>query len=189
MKALGRILSWAVAASTMFGAACVVLMMLQIVADVLLKNIFAWPIPATSVIVSHYYMVAVAYIPIALSEKLNGHIAVEVLFRRFGQQWQRFLMGCIWLVSAIVAGGITHRLWFEAMKKFSVEANVLEAGLKIYTWPSHFILPVGFGLFCLVLLYRFVLSVTGLTSGLGETAFDADTAEIAIARETSRDNA
>jgi len=189
MLALGRVLSWAVAASMMIGAAAVVLMMLQIVADVLLKNLFAWPIPATSLIVSHYYMVIVAYIPIALSEKLNGHIAVEVLFRRFGSQWQRFLMGIIWLVSAIVAGGIAHRLWFDAVKKFNVDANVLEAGLKVIIWPSFFVLPLGFGLFSLVLLYRFVISVTGMTSGLGETPFDADTAEIAVNREITQDRA
>lgn len=187
MFALGRILSWAVAASIMIGAAAVVLMMLQIVADVLLKNIFAWPIPATSLIVSHYYMVIVAYIPLALSEKQNGHIAVEVLFRAFGERWKRLLIGIVWLVSAVVAGGIAHRLWFDAIMKFNVDANVLEAGLKVLIWPSFFVLPLGFGLFSLVLLYRFVISVTGLTSGLGETAFDADTAEIAITREISQD--
>lgn len=179
MHALGRLLAWIVAASTMVGAAAVVLMMLQIVADVVLKNLLSWPIPATSIVVSHYYMVIVAYLPVALAEKVNGHISVEIVFRHFSQRWQRFAIGCVWLVSAVVAGGIAHRLWFEAMGKLAVEANVLESGLKIFTWPSYFVLPFGFGLFCLVLLYRFACSVTGLASGLGEVAYDAESADAA----------
>lgn len=186
MKALGRVLSWLVAASTMIGAAAVMLMMLQIVADVLLKNLFNWPIPATSLIVSHYYMVIVAYLPVALSEKLNGHISVEVVFRQFSERWQKLVIGAVWLVSAVVTGGIAHRLWFESLKKFSVDANILESGLKIIIWPSYFVLPIGFGLFALILLYRFCNSVTGLASGLGETAFDAEAHEQALAREAER---
>lgn len=187
MKALGRVLSWLVAASTMIGAAAVMLMMLQIVADVVLKNLFNWPIPTTSLIVSHYYMVTVAYLPVALSEKLNGHISVEVIFRQFSARWQKLVIGVVWLVSAVVAGGIAHRLWFEALKKMSVEANVLESGIKIFTWPSYFVLPLGFGLFALVLLYRFCCSTTGLASGLGETPFDAEAHEQAAARDTASD--
>ena len=117
MYKIGRILSWLVTASTLVGAAAVLLMMLQIVADVLLKNLISWPIPTTSVIVSHYYMVIVAYIPIALSEKLNGHIAVEGLFQNFSRRWQILLMRCVWLVSAAVAGGITYQLWFEQQEQ------------------------------------------------------------------------
>lgn len=183
MKALGRVLAWIVAASTLIGAAAVVLMMLQIVADVLLKNLFTWPIPATSLIVSHYYMVIVAYLPVALSEKLNGHISVELVFRHFSERWQKVVVGIVWLVSAAVAGGIAHRLWFEALKKLSVEANVLESGLKIFIWPSYFVLPLGFGLFALVLLYRFACSVTGLSSGLGEVPYDAENREQSASHE------
>ncbi len=147
MQALGRVLAWLVAASTMIGAAAVMLMMLQIVADVALKNLFNWPIPATSLIVSHYYMVTVAYLPVALSEKLNGHISVEVIFRQFSARWQKLVIGVVWLVSATVAGGIAHRLWFEALKKMPGEANVFASGLKLFHWPLYFVRPVGFGLF------------------------------------------
>lgn len=185
MTALGRVLAWIVAASTMIGAAAVVLMMLQIVADVLLKNIFAWPIPATSLIVSHYYMVIVAYLPVALSEKLNGHISVEVAFRHFSERWQKLVIGCVWLVSALVAGGIAHRLWFEALKKMAVEANVLESGIKIFIWPSYFVLPFGFGLLALILVYRFLCSATGLASGLGEVRYDAENEAESAAHEPS----
>ncbi|MEQ8739490.1 MAG: TRAP transporter small permease [Hoeflea sp.] len=183
MNALGRLLAWIVAASTMVGAAAVILMMLQIVADVLLKNLVNAPIPATSLIVSHYYMVIVAYLPVALSEKLNSHISVEIVFRHFSERWQKFVIGIVWLVSALVAGGIAHRLWFEALKKLAVEANVLESGLKIFIWPSYFVLPLGFGLFALVLLYRFACSVTGLASGLGETPVDAESKQLPASHE------
>jgi len=169
MYKTGRLLSWLVAASTMVGAVALVLMMLQIVFDVVLKNIIDRPIPATSVIVANYYMVVVAYLPIALCEKLDRHISVEIVFQYFSKRFARWLLGVIWLFSAIVAGGVTYQLWLEALKKYAVGAFVMEQGYVVPVWPGTFVLPIGFGLLALVLFYRFCLNVSGLASGLGET--------------------
>lgn len=164
----GRVISWLVTASTVVGAVALVIMMVQIVADVLLKNLFGYPIPTTSVLVANYYMVAIAYLPIALCEKLDRHISVEVVFQYFSKRFSHWLLCFIWLASTIVASGITWKLWSEAVRKYEVSAFVVEQSYSVPVWPGTFTLPFGFGLFALVASYRFLIGVTGLASGLGE---------------------
>ena len=55
MTLIGRLLGWLIVAATFLGAAAVILMMLQIVADVALKNLISWPIPLTSILVANYW--------------------------------------------------------------------------------------------------------------------------------------
>ncbi|MFC3226254.1 TRAP transporter small permease [Marinibaculum pumilum] len=174
MTLLGRILSWAVTASTMVGAVAVILMMLQIVADVLLKNILSWPLPLTSIFVANYYMVIAAYLPLALTEKLARHISVEILFRYLSARWQRWVGGTVCLFAGIVAAGIAWELWFEAMKRARAGTFIVEQSIVMPIWPTYFVLPVGFGLLALVLFYRFAGTVTGLAGGLGEVPLDDD---------------
>lgn len=173
MFTLGRVLSWAVTASTLVGAVAVILMMLQIVADVLLKNILSWPIPLTSVFVANYYMVIVAYIPLALTERMSRHISVELLFRHLSAQAQRWLGALVCLFAGTVAACIAWELWFEAMKKARVGSFIVEQSLAMPIWPSYFVLPIGFGLLAALLFYRVLVMVTGLSSGLGEEPMDA----------------
>ena len=168
MNVLGRILAGLVTASTMVGAVALILMMLQIVTDVFVKNIFSWPLPLTSIFVANYYMVIIAFLPLALAEKLNRHISVELLFQHFSPNWQRWVSGCVCLFSGIVSACIAWQLWGEALKRWQVGTFIVEQSISMSTWPSYFVLPIGFSLFALVLFYRTGIIVTGLSSGLGE---------------------
>lgn len=178
MTFAGRLLGWLVTASTVVGAAAVFLMMLQIVVDVVMKNLFEFPVPATTIFVTHYYMIVVAYLPVALAERLNNHITVEILVQHFARRVRIWLIAVMWLVSAVVAGAVTHRLWLEAVKKYDFGAFQIEQDVPFITWPSYFVLPAGFGLFTLILLYRFACAVTGAASGLGETPAEATDAHL-----------
>ena len=168
MNVLGRILAGIVTVSTMVGAVALILMMLQIVVDVFLKNIISWPLPLTSIFVANYYMVIVAFLPLGLAEKLSRHISVELLFQYFSSRWQHWLGGCICLFAGIVSAGVAWQLWGEAMKRLRVGTFIVEQSISMPTWPSYFVLPIGFGLLALILFYRTVIIVTGLASGLGE---------------------
>lgn len=174
MTVIGRALNWIVVASTLVGAAAVILMMLQIVADVLAKNLFSAPLPLTSIFVANYYMVAVAFAPLALAEKLNRHIAVELIFHKLRLSWRRAVGAVACLVSAVVAGGVAWQLWGEAMKKFNSGTMIVEQSISMPTWPGYFFLPFGFGLFALTLLYRVATIATGISGGMGETPLEAD---------------
>ena len=170
----GRLLALLVSASAVAGAAAIVLMMLQIVADVVMKNVFGRPIPLTTVFVANYYMVAAAYLPLALTEKLDRHISAELLVRHMAAAPGRWLRAAVHLAGALIAGAAAWELQVEAAKRFRSGTAVVDLDFTMPTWPSYFILPAGFGLFALVLLYRVLIGVTGLASGLGETPIGAD---------------
>ncbi len=130
MNVLGRILAGIVTVSTMVGAVALILMMLQIVVEVFLKNIISWPLPLTSIFVANYYMVIVAFLPLGLAEKLSRHISVELLFQYFSSRWQHWLGGCICLFAGIVSAGVAWQLWGEAMKRLRVGTFIVEQSIS-----------------------------------------------------------
>lgn len=173
MNIFGRMIAVLVTASTILGAVALIVMMLQIVADIFLKNIFSWPLPLTSIFVANYYMVAVAFLPLAITEKLGKHISVELLFHHFSIHWQRWIGGMVCLFSCIVSTGLAWQLWGEAMKRFRVGTFIVEQSISMPTWPTYFALPIGFAILALVLLNRSITTFTGLSSSLGEVSLDA----------------
>lgn len=161
MAVVARLLSGLVTASAVVGAVAVILMMLQIVADVLVRGLFNWRLPLTTIIVANYYMIVVAYLPIALAETLNRNISVEILFNRFSPRWQHVMAAGTFLFSGIVCAGITWELWMEASRKARTGAFIVEHSVSVPIWPSYFVLPIGFGLLALVLFYRFASTLSG----------------------------
>ena len=174
MRSLGRILNRLSTLSAAIGGIAVILMMLQIVVDVLLKNLFTWPVPLTANLVTKWYMVAAAFLPLALTEILDRNVAVEVLFQHLTRRWKRILGGAVCLLSAGIAGLMVVPLWDEAMKRMAAGSFIVENGDRLSVWEAYFFLPVGFGLFALVLLYRTVILWTGAESGLDEVPIDTD---------------
>ena len=76
-----RVLSWLGAAGTALALAA---MMLHISADALSRWLFTRPFAGTLEIVSHYYMVAVVFLPLALVQRMREHIRVDILARVWG---------------------------------------------------------------------------------------------------------
>lgn len=177
MIRIGRLLDRVIGAVTWIGVAAIILMMLHITFDVIGKFVFNTPVPATISLVSNYYMVVVAFIPLALVEKRNAHISVEVLTEFLPLRSQYHLFSWTYLLSATVFGLLAYRTGQEAMKTYEAGTFMVEQGVKIITWPSYFLLPLGTGLMTAVLIYRWVLYVTGAKSGLGETPTVPDLTE------------
>lgn len=169
MFLFGRVLSGIITAVTILAGIAVVIMMLNISADVVGRYFFNAPLPATIAFVSNYYMVIAAFIPLALCQKRDAHISVEVFMQLLPQSVQRHAYRWAWLYSAAVFGMLTWVSWIQAESKRSAGTYVLEMGVKLPIWPGYYTLPIGFGLITLVLIYQFVVYLTGSKSGLGDT--------------------
>lgn len=143
--------------SDVLGAvSCVVvmLMMLHIVVDVALRW-FDVPLQATLDIVQSYYMVPLAFLPLAYVEKVNGHISVELVSQHLSARHQEILIGCVSLVSAAYFAAFTRVTWHDALGKFKFKEMAL-GDIAIYVWPTRFFLPIGCGLITLFLIYKAV---------------------------------
>lgn len=166
MQTLGRLLSYLINAVTVLAGLSVALMMIHITADVISRYAFSYPLPGTISIVSNFYMVLVAFLPLAFVEQKGAHISVEVLTERFPPAVQKHLAAWLLPLSIVVFGILCARTWQEALTKMEIQAAVVQGAEKILIWPSYFFLPFGYGLMVLVLTYKFVVYLTGTRSGI-----------------------
>ncbi len=162
---IGKLLGGASTLLAWIGGIMLILMMVHISADVVARYIFNAPLHGTVEIVSGYYMVAVVFLPLAMIERGNGHIVVELVSQRFPRRVQDVLIGIVALVSALYFGAFAWQTWSDALKKFAVGEQALGT-VAITIWPTRFYLPIGCGLIVLVLLHKAFRLFTGDNSVL-----------------------
>lgn len=142
-----------------FGTCCLILMALQITLDVTLRHLFNAPLTGTIMFVSLFYMIVVAFVPLAQAEQNDAQISVEVVTELLPQRVQRVLSVLSLVISGIVFGGMCVRTWIEAVSKYKLGSFIIEGGVMIPTWPSYFFLPIGFGFACLVVIRKLLRAV------------------------------
>lgn len=132
----------------------VVLMMLHICGDVVLRAISGRPLPATVEIVSRYYMVLIAFLPLAWVERRNGMVSVELTDWMMSPGAKRLSDLSVALIACGLYLLMTWTTWESAMKNYASGTFVIALNSKISVWPSYFLPPIGFGLAALVTLIR-----------------------------------
>lgn len=186
MFQIGKLLGRLTDVLAFFGCVGVVLMMLHITVDVFLRLI-EYPIPATVTIVPHYYMLPIIFLPLALTERNDAHITVEVLVQLFSRGVQKTLAVLAWIVSTGVFGILFYQTLLDALDKTEKGTFMMEVDWKIPIWASYYFLPVGFAVVILVLVYRIVITLTGAKSGLGEIEHDAFAPPVADFEKSERE--
>ncbi len=174
MYRLGRVLAWITNLTTIAGALAIAFMMLHISADVIARFLFDTPLPGTITIVSNYYMIIAAFIPLAFAEQKEAHISVEVVTELLPAAVQKHLAGWMLLVSLSVFALLTARTWGEAVAKHAIGASTVQGDTSISIWPSYYALPLGCALMVLILGYKFLVYLTGQESGLDRVRALAD---------------
>lgn len=161
-------MNWLIAASTLVGVAAVLMMIVHITADVILRNLFLTPIPATGGIVGNYYMAAASFLPVALAAKLDQHIAVDLVYDKLPERWQAWNLALIRAFVALAAGAAAYGFLLDAIQKYQFNSYVLEMSVRIAIWPGYFMLPIGFGLWSAINIYRIIATLGGFEDMLAE---------------------
>lgn len=161
MKTFSLILSRASRWTSVLAGVAVALMMVQVTLDVAMRHLFGTPLPATLTIVSYYYMVIAAFIPLALAEDRRSHISVEVVTDLLPEAVQHHLAGLILLPTAAITGLLTWRTFEAAIDAFQGGTAQVSGSSPIPVWPAYFALPLGAGLMTAILLLRFAAYVSG----------------------------
>ena len=139
-------------------------MMLHICLDIGASLLLNAPIATTSAIVTNYYMIAVAFLPIYPAEVRNGHIGVNLVTATLPVRVQNWLDMLMLSLTAGVYALLAAQSWGQAVKKFAVNDYVVEQTTKILIWPSYFMLPVTFAAVALLMLAKVALR---LSYGMG----------------------
>ncbi|NHF74448.1 TRAP transporter small permease subunit [Paracoccus xiamenensis] len=148
-----RIVAMLTIAMAWIAGLAVALMMFHVVADVVGKYFFSAPIPSTAEIVANYYMIATVFLSLAYIEAKNSAISVELIYEMVGPRFQAFMVKLGQVVTLIFYAGLGWFSWDMAKRAFDVNETV-DGIWRVVIWPAKFMLPLGLGIACLVLLIR-----------------------------------
>ncbi|MGG7566830.1 TRAP transporter small permease [Rhodovulum sp. DZ06] len=161
MTFLHRALGRAAALTSILAGLAVAAMMLHVTLDVAARHLFGAPLPGTLTLVSHYYMVIAAFVPLALAEHRGAHISVEVFTDRLPARARRHLAGAMTIPATAIMTLFTLRSWEAAMRAFDTGAAQVHGSGSIPTWPAYFALPLGGALTAGLLALRCAAWLTG----------------------------
>lgn len=170
MTVLARLTNRAMNLTAAIAALGALVMMAHICAEVVLRTFFDAPIPATVEIVSRYYMVILAFLPIAWLERRRGMVSVEVIEFLLTPRVIRGWDVAVALVSAVIYAGLAYTTWLLALKNYSSGTFVMALEVAVPVWQTYFLPPLGFGLAVLVTLAR---AITILFGGEAEDVHEA----------------
>ncbi|MEM1313095.1 MAG: TRAP transporter small permease [Pseudomonadota bacterium] len=173
MHFIGRAISFVTKFASWIGAACVVLMVLHVTADVLGRYLFNTPLPGTIVIVANYYMILLVFLSIGIAQEKQAHISVEFFSDMLPDRAQP---GIRWIGTALtvpVMGVLMIGGWTEAVKKTNTGATMEQGSQMIEIWQSYWAIPIGAGLMTVIALYKAIVSLIGAPNGLDEVDQDA----------------
>jgi TRAP-type C4-dicarboxylate transport system permease small subunit len=154
MIALEKVRDTLLTLLALIGAVAIVMLMIHVSSDVILRNTINFPIPATYEIATNYYMVTLAFIPLAWVEKRGGMVQVEVIETFLSPKMLKVSDALVALLSTVVYVALA---WFTlkiALNNFNAGTFVMAQSLSVPTWPAHFLPPLGFALAGMVTLFR-----------------------------------
>jgi TRAP-type C4-dicarboxylate transport system permease small subunit len=140
---------------TYLAAAALVMMMVHVMADIVGRQFFSAPAPATTEFVAYYYMIAVVFLPIPLIEARGRSIAVELVYDMLPEFVKRSLRGFALLCGIGFFGALAYKTSLDAMTAYS-RGEMVDAAYRVAIWPGRFLLPLSMGLAVIVLILRLI---------------------------------
>jgi TRAP-type C4-dicarboxylate transport system permease small subunit len=140
---------------------CIVgfMMMMHITVDVAGRVLFNNPLVGTIEIVAAYYMVAIAFLPLAYIVGNEGHIVVELFTRGLSPRGLFRLSTFVDIVTFAYMCLFAWQTGIEAVEQTEVGEVWETATGFVAVWPSRWLLPAGCALMAAFLLYRIVRAV------------------------------
>ena len=157
MNWLVRLMDRAAVLLALVGTLGLVAMMLHISLDIILRSTMSVSIPATLELVTRYYMVSLALLPLAWVEWRKEMIFVEALGGFFGDIGVRVVDVLVSVLSAGIYVVLTIATWSKAIEQYEIGAYVMSLSFPVPVWPTDFILPIAFGMAAMVSIVRIPL--------------------------------
>lgn len=118
-------------------------MMAHVTVDVFFRTALNAPLSGTNQTVAAYYMIAAAFLPIALLARRDEHIAADVFTSSLRPRTRRVFEGVSLVLGLGYMAVFTWQSWLSAMRRYG-QNEVLEIPNGFLTvWPSRFLLPLA----------------------------------------------
>lgn len=167
---LKRILDFVVMLAAWIAVIATIMMMLQVTADIIGREVFNAPITGTIEIASAYNMAALSFLPLALIARERGHILVELFTGWMKPTGRSLLDGFVGIVTVLYTGAFAWKAFEVAIEKTHLR-EAKEAGIGfVEIWPARWLVAIGFGLMaCYVLVNMLQDFKTGLSKSSDKT--------------------
>ena len=162
MTALDRLADRVSQALALIGALGLVALLVHVAAEVVARNLFGRPIPATNQIVSHYYMVLIAFLPLGWVERSRAMISVELIEGFLPATVRRLSDALVAALSTLIYAAIAWVTVGVAVKNYRVGSFVEVLGWPLPIWPTYVLPPLGFALAALITAFRAVENLRSL---------------------------
>lgn len=168
MKTLDRIANGI--ANVLFTVALIAggLMMLHVTVDVFARTILRSPLPGTGEITATYYMIAVAFLPLAWITLRDEHVTADIFVENLPDAARRVIAVLVDLLAIIYVSAFVWQSWLSAMAR-TRSGEVWEIlGGYLPIWPTRWFLPVAGASMVLVLILRLLQKLVRQTRKPGE---------------------
>ncbi|NYZ16527.1 TRAP transporter small permease [Azospirillum sp. RWY-5-1] len=130
-------------------------MMVQVVIDVALRNIWHSTLAGTEEVVSAYYMIGCAFLPLAWVQRERGHVIIELFTSWLPERSTAFLDG---VVMAVVGAGLLvfTVATFDKALAMTADNEIMIGTIDVTVWPSRWMLPIGIGAMALCMILQSV---------------------------------
>lgn len=134
---------------------CLLLMMVNITADIVLRTLFDIPVPATAELTAFYYMVGAVFLPLPLVELRDESIRVDLFYNMSPRVVKTPMIVIAYLAQFVFFALMFWQTGIDAIEAF-VKDDFVDSQIKIYVWPGRFFLPMGFGMAAVVSVLKLV---------------------------------
>ncbi len=146
-----------------------VAMMLHVAADVTGRTVFNSPIQGTTEIVSGWYMVACAFLPLAWITRNDNHIVAGVFQQIGSKKFAYWLEVAVRILLLVYMAVFTWQTYLRAVQQTRAGEVWQAAGRFIDIWPARWLLPLSGALIILYLILRVISDVSqGLRGTTGD---------------------
>lgn len=170
MKFLHRIVSRV--ADALFAVSLVAgaLMMAHVTIDVLSRTFLNHPLPGTGEITASYYMIAVAFLPLAWVTLRDEHVTADIFVSALPGPMRAVIALLVDVLIIVYVTAFVWQTWISALSK-TQRGEVWEIlGGFLPIWPTRWLLPVAGAAMVLTMIFRLLAKLTHTNPVTGERA-------------------
>lgn len=143
MDRLDTLLERAERALLYVGLAAGAAMMFHVAVDVFLRVALGYSFASTSTIAARYYMVALAYLPLAWVDRTMGQISVDVMTAGLRGGWRRAQEAFVGALTLVYLGLVTWQATVSALRRTQSGEFVDLMVSVVQVWPSRWLVSIA----------------------------------------------
>ncbi|WP_168192160.1 TRAP transporter small permease [Pararhodobacter marinus] len=136
------------------------LMMLHVTADVVSRTLFNAPLAGTGEITATYYMIAVAFLPLAWITLRDQHVTADIFVSALPGAMRAVIAVLVDLLIIVYVSAFVWQTWISALAR-TERGEVWEIlGGFLPVWPTRWLLPVAGAAMVLTMIFRLIARLT-----------------------------